>query len=156
MDRSGDGDWPTKADEHREFVCSLYSAILGREGDQAGVTHFCAQLAEGVLTKPDVAFAMVTSPEYTERHAGLMPMIFAGVFRGLVGKQPDPRDMAKFSSTEPTTEGVAKFVREILEHGSSNDSWFRSFVTQHGFVKILLEEIASDYKTESNQEELSE
>ncbi len=77
-------------------------------------------------------------------------MVFTGVFRGMIGKEPTPRDMADFANMEPTVEGVAKFVGEILKRGSSDDDWFKSFLKQHGFVKILLEEIVSNGETGIN------
>lgn len=47
-----------------EYVSELYRSILGREPDEAGLSHFSNKVREGKMTLDSVRQAILNSPEY--------------------------------------------------------------------------------------------
>jgi SAM-dependent methyltransferase len=56
----------------REFVAACYERLLGRPADEAGLTHYAAQLGEG-LTREALEEILRASDEFLERQKRLAP-----------------------------------------------------------------------------------
>jgi len=58
--------------QDREFVTACYERLLGRPGDEAGLAHYTARLAEG-MTRDALEEILRASDEYIERQKRLAP-----------------------------------------------------------------------------------
>jgi hypothetical protein len=55
----------------RGYVNALFSLLLGREADAAGLDTYAKELKSGTMTRADVALGLVQSSEFRSRHPAL-------------------------------------------------------------------------------------
>jgi hypothetical protein len=116
---SGSGCGAIRADA---VVSRLYAAALHRQVDAAGAATWSAALASGWSPR-DVARALAASPEFAARQRSLDdPAFVRGVYRGLLGREPDPVGFAGWLA-------VARSAgRSAVLEGAASSTEFRRLV----------------------------
>ena len=150
MGQSTDEDWDI--DKARLFIATLYKTILGREADAEGLESYANRVATGSMTGEDVISELMTSDEAAKRYAGMMPIVFGGIVKGLTGRDATAVEYNGFTSMEPTVEGVADLVRAVIDKTSSDDDWYRRLVAQRGLIRILVDELDAENRHGSKSE----
>ena len=143
MGQSTDEDWDI--DKARLFIATLYKTILGREADAEGLESYANRVATGSMTGEDVISELMTSDEAAKRYAGMMPIVFGGIVKGLTGRDATAAEYNGFTSMEPTVEGVADLVRAVID-------WYRRLVAQRGLIRILVDELDAENRHGSKSE----
>jgi hypothetical protein len=75
------------------WLAGKYQTILGRQGDPAGMAGWVAAMQQGV-TQQDVISAFLLSPEFLSRVGPTNEGWVTGLYRNLLGRQPDAPSLA--------------------------------------------------------------
>lgn len=103
------------------FVERLYSFVLGREGDPAGVEHWVDQLASGNMSLRDVAYGFIFSPEYVNSNTSNGDYVTM-LYNTILGRQPDSAGHANWTAQ--------------LDNGASRVAVFDGFVQSPEFAGL--------------------
>ena len=103
------------------FVERLYSFVLGREGDPAGVEHWVDQLASGNMSLRDVAYGFIFSPEYVNSNTSNGDYVTM-LYNTILGRQPDSAGHANWTAQ--------------LDNGASRVEVFDGFVQSPEFAGL--------------------
>lgn len=112
------------------FVRQLYRNVLGREGEQAGVTHWTGQLNLGE-TRGTALLRFAESPENITRSGTVQPLL--GAFNGglpgrwTCGSQPPP---------VPGNPGDTKNCADFATRAQAQ-AWFDTYYPAYGDVAKL-------------------
>lgn len=101
--------------EHLTLVMRrLYSTVLARDADDAGLAYWADQMQAGVRTR-DVAIAMYASTEYYAKHGGAPGSYVAGLYHSILDREPDPAGFASWSALAGDRGRVAAAFYQSLE-----------------------------------------
>ena len=103
------------------FVERLYSFVLGRQGDPAGVEHWVDQLASGNMSLRDVAYGFIFSPEYVNSNTSNGDYVTM-LYNTILGRQPDSAGHANWTAQ--------------LDNGASRVAVFDGFVQSPEFAGL--------------------
>ncbi len=79
------------------FVQRLYSIILGRNCDRAGMEYWTIELVTGNQTGAKVADGFVFSPEYRNKNKGNEAFL-TDLYRAIMGREPDESGLSYWGS----------------------------------------------------------
>gem|GEM_PF-4262322 len=115
------------------FIENLYLAVLGRNSDSTGKSHWLAALKSGAMSHEEIYDAFTNSLEYEHLRA---ETYVTGLYEAALGRDPDEGGLASWTDALKTgkitaTELVRSFIfsEELLANPANNDDGF--------FVEIL-------------------
>lgn len=117
-----------------DVVNGTYQTYLGRAGDAGGVGYWVGQLQNGRTTDEQLAALFISSDEFYARHGGTDDSWVRGLYRVVLGRDPD-------------TEGMANWL------GALQSGWSRSQVAYAftGSAEQLTQRVIGYYSTFLNR-----
>jgi hypothetical protein len=118
-----------------DVVNGTYQTYLGRAGDAGGVGYWVGQLQNGRTTDEQLAALFISSDEFYARHGGTDDSWVRGLYRVVLGRDPDTQGMANWlgalqsgwsrsqvahaftGSTEQLTQRVIGYYSTFLNRG---------------------------------------
>gem|GEM_PF-2774889 len=110
------------------FIENLYLAVLGRNSDSTGKSHWLAALKSGAMSHEEIYDAFTSSLEYEHLRA---ETYVTGLYEASLGRDPDEGGLKSWTDALKTgkitaTELVRSFVfsEELLANPANNDDGF--------------------------------
>ncbi len=102
----------------RNYVKRLYSLILNRQAEEAGVVYWTNQLMSGALTGRGIIRSFFVQPEWTTKNYPAEEVIKI-IYRTMLGREPDPSGFAfwvnVYKKTNGSTTEITKGFSESIE-----------------------------------------
>ena len=98
---------------NRQFVTQIYTDVLGRAADQAGVDYWTRQIDLGRKTKAQVVVGFSESNEYKNKQAQNTDVAVAYIY--LLGRAPTSSEASTWVTRQKAGTGHAVLLLELLE-----------------------------------------
>ncbi len=100
---------------NRQFVTQIYTDVLGRAADQAGVNYWTGKLDRMEKTKAQVVVGFSESNEYKTKQAQNTDVAVAYIY--LMGRAPTTAEAADWVTREKAGTSHAALLTELLDSG---------------------------------------
>ncbi len=98
---------------NRQFVTQIYTDVLGRAADQAGVNYWTGKLDRKEKTKAQVVVGFSESNEYKNKQAQNTDVAVAYIY--LMGRAPTSAEASNWVTRQKAGTAHATLARELLE-----------------------------------------